>query len=412
MKKRYGASSPLFVLALSDCIGFAYLACQKTDRIELIATVSVGIMFLSLLMACYCLIRVLGMGDPYLFLPVAALLSVGILMLMRLSPDEGEKQMIWVVISAVVYFAGYFLYRAARHRSALFFLYAGISIALFIATLVFGKSVNGAKNWIFIGSQGFQPSELIRILYVLALAALMNKKSAEGLRSDRRKQELIAMAYMYLNLGFLILQREWGIAVLFFLIYLAMHFVFGKYRGLDVINLAAATLGIAIGYRALYHIRTRVDMWLNPYSDPTQRGYQIVQSEIAMASGGFLGAGFGNGRPELVPFVASDFIFSGICEEFGILGGIGVVLLFFILIYRAFKIALGTKDGFDKKVALGLSVMFSFQTFIILGGVVRLIPLTGITLPFISYGGSSLVTGFLALGILQAISRKEGDSFE
>ena len=137
-----------------------------------------------------------------------------------------------------------------------------------------------------------------------------------------------------------------------------------------------------------------------------------MQSLIAIASGGFTGVGLANGSPEYVPFVESDFIFSAVCEEFGILGGIGVILLFFIMVYRGFKIALAAKSSFDKRTAFGLSVMFGFQTFIILGGVVKLIPLTGITLPFISYGGSSLVTSFMALGILQAISVGEGDDIE
>ena len=179
-----------------------------------------------------------------------------------------------------------------------------------------------------------------------------------------------------------------------------------------VFNSVIVAFGCFVGYKTLYHIETRVAMWLDPFSDPSGRGYQIVQSLIAIASGGFTGKGLGNGSPYYVPLVQSDFIFSGICEEFGILGGIGVILLYFIMVYRAFKIALSVPEGFDKKVALGLSAMFSFQIFIILGGVIKLIPLTGITLPFISYGGSSLVTSFMALGILQAISVEEGDSIE
>ena len=226
------------------------------------------------------------------------------------------------------------------------------------------------------------------------------------------RKSIIIMIYVYINLGFLVLQREWGIAVLFFLIYFAMYFVFGKHRILLVLNSAVVGAACFVGYKVLYHIQTRVDMWIDPFSDPSGRGYQIVQSLIAIASGGFTGRGFGNGSPYYVPFVESDFIFSGICEEFGILGGIGVILLYFILVYRAFKISLAVDNGFDKKVALGLSAMFSFQTFIILGGVMKLIPLTGITLPFISYGGSSLVTSFMALGILQAISVKEREGIE
>ena len=409
-EKRYRIYTPLLMLALMNIIGFGLLAFENAAEADRIKTGITALLFMLLLIVSYLLIRALHMGDGYLFLPVTALMSIGLMMLTRIDPEYGERQMMWFIVSVFVFFVSYFMYRAVKIKDKLFFIYAGASVALFLATLLFGRTIHGAKNWIYFGNQGFQPSELIRILYVLALSCLFG--TGKLLSGSETKKSILITVYVYMNLGFLVLQREWGIAVLFFIIYMAMYFVFGKKMSFLVMNVAVASLGGYIGYKVLFHIQTRVKMWLDPFSDPTGRGYQIVQSLIAIASGGFTGSGLANGSPEYVPFVESDFIFSAVCEEFGILGGIGVILLFFIMVYRGFKIALAAKDGFDKRTAFGLSVMFGFQTFIILGGVVKLIPLTGITLPFISYGGSSLVTSFMALGVLQAISVGEGDNIE
>ncbi len=410
--KFYGQTAPLTLLFFMNVLGFSLLSLLKDNLYEGVKTVTTGVLFVALMVIAYCLIKLFKMGDPYLMLPVTALLSIGLLMLTRINEDTGKRQMMWFFIAISIYFISFFLYRAVKIRDRLFILYAVFSIGLFLATIVFGRVVNGAKNWIYIGNQGVQPSEFIRILYVFALSALLSKKPGGRLINTEWRKSIFITLYVYINLGFLVLQREWGIAVLFFLIYFSLYFVFGTHKVLLLLNALVASLGCFIGYKTLYHIETRIAMWLDPFSDPSGRGYQIVQSLIAIASGGFTGQGLGNGSPYYVPLVESDFIFSGICEEFGILGGIGVILLYFIMVYRAFKIALSVPDDFDKKVALGLSAMFAFQIFIILGGVIKLIPLTGITLPFISYGGSSLVTSFMALGILQAISVKESDSIE
>lgn len=154
----------------------------------------------------------------------------------------------------------------------------------------------------------------------------------------------------------------------------------------------------------LNYVQVRFSSWLNPWADVAGKGYQIAQSLFAIGAGGFWGTGIGMGQPQYIPEVHTDFIFSAICEEMGIFGGIAVILLFFILVYRGIKIALGIKNIFHRTVAIGIALMFGFQAFIIIGGVIKLIPLTGITLPFISYGGSSLTTSFIALGILQGTS--------
>jgi len=163
------------------------------------------------------------------------------------------------------------------------------------------------------------------------------------------------------------------------------------------------------GYMTMNHIQERVAIWKDPFADAGDMGYQIVQSLYAMASGGFMGSGLGQGSPDLIPVVKSDFIFSAIYEEFGMLGATAVIMLFFLLVYRGIKISLRCTNTFNKALTLGLSLMFGFQTFIIIGGVTKFIPMTGITLPFMSAGGSSLAASFIALAILQAVSGRKED---
>ena len=185
-----------------------------------------------------------------------------------------------------------------------------------------------------------------------------------------------------------------------------MIYVYEKNRLFLLFNIAAALIVGFLGYKFLYHIQVRVGVWLNPWDDALGKGYQITQSLFAIGSGGFFGSGIGLGSPEYIPEVHSDFIFSAICEEFGILGGVAVIMLYFILVYRGIRIAMKNNNVFYRCVAAGISALFGFQTFVILGGVIKLIPLTGITLPFISYGGSSLLISFAAVAVLEAIANR------
>ena len=203
------------------------------------------------------------------------------------------------------------------------------------------------------------------------------------------------------------MQRDWGTILVLFLIYIFMIYIYENGFGFLAANVMLAAVTALLGYKFLYHIRVRVSVWLDPWSDIANKGYQITQSLFAIASGGYFGRGLGNGSPSYIPEVHTDFIFAAICEEMGVFGGAAVIILFFLLSYRCFKIALGAKNPFNKAVGVGLTLMFAFQTFIIIGGVIKFIPLTGITVPFVSYGGTSVIASFISLGIMQAISAKE-----
>ena len=395
--------NPVILLVLVNIIAFwlLYVFIGEKDYTVLYT----GLALLGISVIVYGTIRFFGMGDIYLFLIVYLLLTLGVVMICRIDYSKGLKQILWYLISLAAFYAAYFGYRYIGNLSRFKWLYYSAGIALFMFTLVFGRAIKGAKNWIVIGRFSIQPSEIVKLFFILFLACYYSSKEKRLFRGIKERYAVMFCVYAYL--GFLILQREWGIMLLFFFTYIAMEYMFeGDFKILAG-NIALAGVGSCLGYLLMNHIQIRVQVWLDPWADVTGKGYQITQSLFAIASGGFFGTGIGQGSPGYIPEVHSDFIFSAICEEMGMFGGVAVIMLFFIFTYRGIKIALKLPDGFDKCVATGITVMFGFQTFIIIGGVIKMIPMTGITLPFISYGGSSLLSSFISLGILQAISAKE-----
>ena len=197
-------------------------------------------------------------------------------------------------------------------------------------------------------------------------------------------------------------------AVLFYVIFLALQYIYEEDRKLIFLNIGLFLAGGLLGYVVFDHVKVRFVTWLNPWPYIDNKGYQIIQSLFAIAEGGFFGTGLGLGYPYFIPHADTDFIFSAICEEMGLFTGIGIIMLFLILVYRGFKIALRQKNKFYKILALGISVLFGIQSIVIIGGVLKVIPLTGITLPFVSYGGSSMLSNFIALGVLQVASEDLG----
>lgn len=405
-------SKPFFLIAAFLLLSFGLLSFQKGpfDPIPLLygSGVSVAIGLVHTLMKRF------DFGDSYLFLITSMLSSIGIVFIYRLDRGIGTRQILWFFAGIVAFFAGYLIFVAGYKlwsSRKMLIVFPLISYGLFVLTLSVGERIGGAINWIVIGGIQVQPWEGIKVLFVFFLASyyahrssIVPPKLTLGGKPFSVPIHLLFTGAVYLHLLFLILQREWGGAVLFFMVYFSMLYAFdGRLLHLLANGLTMAAAGIG-GYFMLGHIQVRVATWLNPWADLDGTGYQITQSLFAIGSGGFFGTGLGLGRPTLIPAVHTDFIFSAICEEMGIFGGVGVVLLYFILVYRGFKLTLQIEEPFLKMLAYGITAIFGFQTFIILGGVTKMIPLTGITLPFVSYGGSSLISSFLALGILQGIS--------
>lgn len=348
--------------------------------------------------------------DPYL-LPLAAILTGwGLLFIWRLSPDYGLRQTVWLVIGAII------LTVAIRFPDLLNFLQrykylwlvGGLLITLL--TFFFGTYPGGIGPHLWLGCCGlyFQPTELLKILLIVYLAAYL----ADRLVVSFSLVQVILPSIILTGAAFLILvaQRDLGTAVLFIFLFTVIFYITTGRKRIVLISAIFLAIASAAGYFLFDVVRLRITAWLNPWLDPSGRSYQIVQSLIAFASGGLIGRGPGLGSPGVVPVAQADFIFAAIGEEMGLLGTAGLILIISLLLLRGMRIALGANQLYQRFMAVGLTILLTGQSLLIIGGNLRLLPLTGVTLPFVSYGGSSLVTSFLCLSLLFLISdRPEPD---
>ncbi len=398
----YKVPRNLLVLFHISALLLLILLAFKKDNINK-STLTLGFILILVIYISNFILLKISSGDHYIFLIVSMLLSIGLLMIYRIEPSLGMRQVIWISGGIIVFFMTYTFVKNIKEWKNWTSIYAIISLLLFLATMCFAKAIKGSRNWLKIGKFSFQPAEIIKILYIFFIASYY---SNEDKYNKKGKGSYFILISAYIFMGFLFLQKDLGMALLYYLIFLAIQFVYEKNRRLLYYNIGLSVFGAIIGYVVFDHVKIRVSIWLDPWKDIGNKGYQIAQSLFAIASGGFFGTGIGLGHPDFIPEVHTDFIFSAICEEMGLFTGMAVIMLFLILVYRGFKISLSQEDTFFKIVALGISVMFAAQVFIICGGVIKLIPLTGITLPFVSYGGSSMITSFIALGILQVASEE------
>ncbi|HZT92019.1 MAG TPA: FtsW/RodA/SpoVE family cell cycle protein [Gaiellaceae bacterium] len=367
-------------------------------------------------------------ADPYL-LPMAALLTaVGVTEIYRLGPSDAFKQGLWIVIGVVLFALALFgLRRDYRVLESYKYLFGvGAIVLLFLPRLpVIGETVNGARLWVHLGGYQFQPGELAKIFLIVFLAAYLREKR-EVLAQARLKDLgplLVIWGACMLELAS---SNDLGSGLLYFGIFLAMLYVATARLTYVLAGLVLFVAGSIGAYDRIAHVRERVTIWLHPWTTTKvycpQTGtlalrqdcesYQLVKSLYSIANGGYLGPGLGrgtfdtaNGHP-LIPEVNSDFIYSAIAQEVGLVGAAALLLVFMLFVARGMKIALQADDGFSKLLAAGLTFGFALQTFIIVGGILRLIPLTGITLPFVAYGGSSVVANFLLLAGLLLVSNR------
>jgi cell division protein FtsW (lipid II flippase) len=344
--------------------------------------------------------------DPYL-LPIAALLTGwGTLTVWRIFPSFGLRQTLWLLGVATVFYFGLRLPGNLNFLRRYKYLWLTGGLALTGLTLIFGTNPTGSNPRLWLGCCGvyFQPSEPLKLLLVIYLSAYL----ADRLPFSSRLLPLLAPTLMLTGLTLLLLlvQRDLGTASIFLFLFATITYIAtGEKRILAISTLTLLGAG-AIGYQLFDVVRLRVDAWINPWLDPSGRSYQIVQSLFAIANGGVLGRGPGMGNPSLVPVPHSDFIFSAITEETGLFGALGLLLLLAILVTRGLFVAARAPDTFRRLLAVGLTAYLAGQSVLIIGGNLRLLPLTGVTLPFVSYGGSSLLTAFLSLLILVHISKK------
>lgn len=332
-------------------------------------------------------------ADRLMLSIVNFLCALGVLILYRMSPQKGLNQAVnyGIALGAMLFFI-YFV-RLTQRKEPIIILLVAVSTILMVLPLIFGTERNGARAWVTLFGFGFQPSELVKILMLIIEAYFLSKRKI-----------LSASLYAGFCLLVLMLQKDLGTALIYYGVILVMLYAATRnyfYLGFGFLG---AVFGSAVGYNMFNHVKVRVSIWINPWLDYDGAGYQIVQSLIAMVNGGLWGTGLGLGNAFVIPEHTTDFIFSVILNEFGLIFGICILLMYLLLFWRGINIALRCNSRFNSLLALGSSVLIALQTFIIIGGNIKMIPLTGVTLPFISYGGSSLLSSMCIMGILQGVA--------
>lgn len=338
-------------------------------------------------------------GDALTWNAVTFLMDIGLIVLYRLNPSLALKQLMWLVLALIITLILPLVLKIISKFEYLEYVYLIFGWILFIATFLLADEKNGATNWIIISKEfgiGFQPSEIVKFLFIFYLACVFRKRT-----SIKKFIFCGAMSAGYVVA--LIFQKDLGGALIFFMTYMIMMYISTSKESLFFAGIGAASVASLLIYRLFPHIRVRVQAWKNPWKDASGGGYQIIQSIFAIGSGGILGTGLTRGYPKSIPIVESDFIFAAICEEFGGIFAICLIGIFMLIFYRGVHIALRCHRRFYILLAAGITNMLALQTFLILGGVTKLIPLTGVTLPFISYGGTSILVSVIMVGFLQWI---------
>ncbi|MDD7795644.1 FtsW/RodA/SpoVE family cell cycle protein [Clostridium sp. 'White wine YQ'] len=384
---------------------FGDLALLK-DPIDIGALIMGGVVLLLIAYAHFVVRKFFPDGDKFLLIFAVVLAAIGIAVLYRLNTQTAIKQVIWFVLGITSFVLITVLLPDFKRFYKYKYYYLGAVAVFMPMALLIGKVQYGAKNWVIIGPISIQPSEIGKIFLILYLGASLkdyvDKKNLLGDAKQLIEPALVSMA----SIGCMVLQRDLGSALLFFGITVTMLYVASSKVKYVLICLVLFAAGAVASYYLFGHVRERVIIWQNIWQYANDESYQIVQGLFSISSGGMFGTGLGQGYPAFVPVNTSDYIFAIICEEFGMVFGIGILIIYFLLFYRGMRAAIKVEDRFSQLAAVGFSAMIASQVLVIIGGVFAVIPLTGITLPLISAGGSSMLTIFLALGMIQKISEE------
>ena len=424
-RRRRGAELFLLVLSLFVGVG-AYVAVGLGVEETIPAdTIAYGGWLAGLVVLCHVAVRIFApYADPVLLPVVSALNGLGLAMIHRIdlanleaNPEASTfagDQLVWMTVGVVLFVTVLVLVRDHRRLQAFTYTSGFAALVLLLMPLlpVLGTEINGSRIWIRLGPLSFQPGEVAKVLLVIFFAGyLVLHRDALALAGKRfagidfpRGRDLGPILVMWLvSLGILVFQRDLGSSLLFFGLFLVMLYVATERPGWLVVGSALFIGGAYVGCLLFDHVQERVAAWIDPFPSDAA-SYQIVQSLYGQAWGGLVGRGLGQGDPTLIPFSYSDFIFAALGEELGLTGAMAVILLYGLVVERGLRTALVCRDAFGKLVATGLAVTLALQVFVVIGGVTKLIPLTGLTTPFLSYGGSSLVANWAIIALLLRIS--------
>jgi cell division protein FtsW (lipid II flippase) len=395
--------------------GFALLSLAQHHRLVSSDLRYPGIYVASTIVLSLWMGKFATRADQLVFPVMALVAGVGILVITRLDVALGHRQLFWTVLGEAA-LAGVLIFPRRVSTLRLYkYSWAFLGLLLIVATIVAGTDVSGSgyKRWIGFHGVYLQPVELLKILMAIFFAAYLDEKR-ELLASARIQigpirippfQYLAPLVVMWgLSLLLLVKQNDLGSALLFLGIFLAMIYI-GTARAIYPISgLLMFVAGVFAAFHLFSHVRSRTELWLDPWSHASGSGYQLVQGLIALGVGGVGGQGLGQGHPGFVPVVTTDFILSALGEELGLAGIACLLALLIFLVFRGLSVAISAQDGFEKLLAAGLMATLAIQTIVIVGGTTRLMPLTGVPLPFLSYGGSSVLANFIMIGLLLKIS--------
>jgi peptidoglycan glycosyltransferase len=416
-RARFTELSLLIWVAAIAITGFVAVLAAENSSFSPAAIIVPGI-FLVLVFALHVFLVGMRFRGDQILMPIAAgLTAIGLVLVQRLASDLLLQQLSWSIIAAGAFAATILIPRDLTALARFKWTWALLGVILLIAPLlpVIGREINGARIWIKLGPGSIEPWEAVKILLVIFFAAYLEEYREVLTQTPRRigpfpvppVPYLIPIVAMWgIAMVIMIFEKDIGATFLFFGIFLAMLFLATGEAFYAVIGLALLVVGGIAAYQVFGHVQARVDTWIRPFDEDLRfsSGYQLVQGLYALANGGLFGAGLGNGMPDRIPVVWSDFVFDAFAEEAGLAGAVALLALYLVFLYRGMLIALRAPTLFLQLLAGGLSFIVALQTLVIVGGNLRLIPLTGITLPFVAYGGSSLVTNWMLVALLMRVS--------
>jgi cell division protein FtsW (lipid II flippase) len=402
--------SALVIVAAYVLAGLGRFASLPADLVPFLGVV------LGLLVVAHLANRRLAPNANPVLLPVAGLLNgLGYVWIARLDEDLAGLQATWTMVGVGAYIATLLVIRRVDvlERYKYTFLLIGLILLLLPLAPVIGREINGARIWVSFGPINFQPAEFAKLALAIFFAGYLVEKRELLAMSTYRIGPLslpeprhfgpLLLAWGA-SLVVMVAEKDLGSSLLFLLLFIVMVWIATERAAYLFAGLVLFAVGAVIAWSQFVHVQQRVDAWIDPWADPKGDGFQIIESLFALAHGGLAGTGPGLGNPERVPLVETDFIFAAIGEELGLVGATAILVAFILMVGAGLRIALETTDSFAKLLAAGLTALLGFQAFIIIAGVIRLLPLTGVTLPFVSYGGSSLVANYVLIALLMRIS--------
>lgn len=426
MQATWRRNAELRLLLMALILGSAAMALVALSKN--IATLTLAAPLMGIVAACYVVahiaVRRAARHADSLILPLAAILNViGLAVVYRIDLAEeeaafGPAQVTWTVVGVIFFVAALVAVREYTSLARYKYIFGFVGVALLIIPATpLGTEINGAQLWVRIGGLSFQPGELAKLCLVIFFAAyLAERKELLALASKRvlgfhvpDLKHFGPLLIMWgLSLAVMFYEKDLGSSLLFFSIFLVMLYIATARIVYVAFGMLLFVAGAYVGYTTFAHVQDRVLIWLDVFNPRfiQDEGYQLAQSLFAFATGGLFGTGLGQGRPDIIPEVQTDFVFSAVGEELGLLGTTAVLICFMLLVSRGLRVATNARTDFGQLLAAGLITILAIQTVIILAGVTRLLPLTGITLPFMSYGGSSLLSNFILIALLVRISHQ------